>query len=511
MPRKKKHPIGITDTTLRDGHQSLMATRLRMEHILPVLEDMDKIGFHSIEVWGGATFDSCMRFLDEDAWERLRVIKKHVKNTPLQMLLRGQNVVGYRNYADDVVDAFVAKAAEYGMDIFRIFDALNDTRNMSRSFEAVKRAGKHAQGTISYTTSPVHTIEKFVALAKELAGMGADSICIKDMAGQIFPKHAAELTAAIKKVLPLPVQLHSHSCSGMAPAAYYAAAEAGVDVVDTSFSALGWGTSLPPTESIIGAFHETEFDTGIDIAGLEHLTNYFDDMIDNYKDIIQAKSLRIDPRILMHQVPGGMFSNLLSQLKEMGESDKLAEVLKEVPRVRKDLGYPPLVTPTSQIVGTQAVMNVIMGGRYKNIIKEVVNYVKGMYGRAPGDINPEVAALVLKGEKPIDCRPADMLEPEIEMNREEAVAKGARNEDDVIAYVLFPQVAAEFFKKREEKEQIAERERVAAIAAAYYMRQIQRRAAMGPAGSANGGNHTPHPAYSPWTVFGRFEALGFVN
>ena len=506
MAKKKKHPIGITDTTLRDGHQSLMATRLRMEHIQPVLEKMDQAGFHSLEVWGGATFDACMRFLDEDPWERLRTIKKYVKNTKLQMLLRGQNVVGYRNYADDVVDAFVEKAAEYGMDIFRIFDALNDTRNMQRSFVAVKKSGMHAQGTISYTTSPVHTIPKFVALAKELADMGADSICIKDMAGQIFPQHAFDLTAAIKKELDIPVQLHSHSFSGMALGAYFYAAQAGVDVVDTSFSALGWGTSLPPTESVIGMFMDTPYDTGIDIASLEPLTDYFDEMIDHYADIIQAKSLRIDPRILMHQVPGGMFSNLLSQLKELGAIDKLAEVLKEVPRVREDLGFPPLVTPTSQIVGTQATMNIIMGERYKNIVKEVVNYLKGMYGRPPGKVNPTVAKKALKGEKPITCRPADMLEPELDKIREEATAKGARNEDDIIAFALFPVVAGEFFDRRKEKEMDTDKARVAAMAAAYYHGLRQKQAAA--AKSAVSGSALLHPGYSPWSVAGRLEGLG---
>jgi pyruvate carboxylase subunit B len=508
MIQQTRHPIGITDVTLRDGHQSLMATRLRMEHMLPVLEKMDKVGFHSLEVWGGATFDSCMRFLDEDPWERLRIIRKHCPNTKLQMLLRGQNVVGYRNYADDVVDAFVEKGSEYGMDIWRIFDALNDTRNMRRSFMAVKKAGKHAQGTISYTTSPVHTIEKFTALARELADLGSDSICIKDMAGQIFPRDVFDLVKAIKDALPdMPVQIHSHSFSGMAPVAYYAAAEAGADVVDCSFSALGWGTSLPPTESIIGAFKGTPFDTGIDIAGLQELTDYFDDMVIEYKDIIQAKSLRIDPRILMHQIPGGMFSNMLSQLKEMGASDKLDEVLKEVPRVREDLGYPPLVTPTSQIVGTQATMNIIMGGRYKNIIKEVVNYLKGMYGRPPGEVNPEVLELALKGEKPIDCRPADMIEPELEKNRTEAESKGARpgDMDDLIAYTLFPQVAPDFFKKREQHSKEAEHAQVVAAAVGAYQNALNKSAARR---TANGA--AAAAAASPWATAGRMQNMGMA-
>ncbi len=406
--------VAITETVLRDGHQSLIATRMRTADMIPILEKLDQVGYFSLEMWGGATFDVALRFLNEDPWERLREIRKHIKHTKLQMLLRGQNLVGYRHYPDDIVQKFVEKAKENGIDIFRIFDAVNDVRNMTTAIKAAKKVGAIVEGTISYTISPVHTIEKYIKFALEMKELGVDIICIKDMAGFISPAAAYDLTNALKKEVKLPVHLHSHSSSGMAPIAYLTACEAGADILDTTISPFGWGTSQPPTETIVGAFKQTPYDTSLSLELLAEICEYFLKVKEKYKDILHPISERVDPKILLHQIPGGMLSNLISQLKAQKAMDKYEEVLKETARVRKDLGYPPLVTPTSQIVGTQAVFNVVTGERYKVIPKEVKNYIKGLYGTPPGPINEEVKKKAIGNEEPIKGRPADGLAPEFE-------------------------------------------------------------------------------------------------
>ncbi|MEM4704422.1 MAG: pyruvate carboxylase subunit B, partial [Candidatus Bathyarchaeia archaeon] len=377
-----KKPVRITDTTFRDAHQSLMATRMSTETMLKIAEKMDKVGFFSLEAWGGATFDVALRFLNEDPWERVRQLKKVVRRTPLQMLLRGQNVVGYRNYPDDVLVRFIEKAAENGIDVFRVFDALNDIRNMEVAIKTVKKTGKHAQGAISYTVSPVHTVKHYVQFAQELSALDCDSICIKDMAGILAPKPAYELVTALKEEVGLPVHLHSHCTSGMVMMTYYSACEAGVDILDTAFSPLAWGTSQPPVESVVAALKDTPFDTGLDSELLNEIAEYFRELREKYYDpirLIDPKAERVDASIIVHQIPGGMFSNLLSQLREQKAEHRLKEVLEEVPKVRRELGYPPLVTPTSQLVGIQAVMNVLSGKRYERVPKEVKEYVKGLY------------------------------------------------------------------------------------------------------------------------------------
>jgi len=441
--------VRITDTTFRDAHQSLAATRMRTEHMLPIAEKMDSVGFFSMEVWGGATFDVCIRYLREDPWERVRQLKKKLRKTPLQMLLRGQNLVGYRNYADDVVIKFVETAAYVGIDIFRIFDALNDTRNMETAVKAVKKVGKHAQGTICYTISPVHTVQSYVRVAKELKRLGCDSICLKDMSGILAPADTHKIVGALKKQIHLPVDVHSHCTSGMAPLTYLSACESGANILDTAFSAFAGGTSQPPVESIVGALKGTRFDTGLNLEQLVHISDYLRDLRERF-----AGELKIDPRseavdasVLIHQIPGGMISNLISQLKEQNAMDRFNDVLKETPRVRKDLGYPPLVTPTSQIVGTQAVMNVLSGERYKTALREVKNYVKGLYGRHPGRIDPTVRRKILGDEKIIECRPADLIPPELEKIRQEAGTL-VKSDEDLLTYALFPQMALEFLKKR---------------------------------------------------------------
>jgi len=439
--------VKITDTTLRDAHQSLIATRMRTRDMLPIAEKLDKVGFFSLEVWGGATFDSCIRYLNEDPWERLRSLKEIIKDTPLQMLLRGQNLVGYRHYADDVVVKFVEKAAENGIGVFRIFDAVNDIRNMEVSIRTAKKCGVHVQGTISYTTSPVHTTESFVEFAHELASLECDSLCIKDMAGLITPKDAYTLIRSLKKEVGLPVDLHSHSTSGMALMSYMAACKAGVDILDTAFSPFAGGTSQPPTETVVAGLKETKWDTGLDLAKLIDIKAYFEEIKEKYRGILDPISEKTDTRVLVYQVPGGMLSNLVSQLKEQNAIDRFDEVLEEMPRVREDLGYPPLVTPTSQIVGTQAVLNVLMGERYKVIPKEVKEYVRGMYGRSPAQINKEIMVKVLGDEQPITCRPADLLEPELARLEEEARELGlVKKEEDVLTYALYPQVAPKFLR-----------------------------------------------------------------
>ncbi len=442
--------VRITDTTFRDAHQSLMATRMRTKDMLPIAEKMDEIGFNSVEVWGGATFDVCIRFLNEDPWERLRALKGKFVRTPLQMLLRGQNIVGYRNYADDVLEKFVERATKNGIDIFRIFDALNDERNVEKAIRLVKKSGAHAQGTISYTTSPVHTLENYVKYAKKLADFGCDSICIKDMSGIITPDDAHKMVKSLKKEVGLPVDLHSHSSTGMAPIAYFKACDAGVDVLDCAFSPLSGGTSQPSTESIVAALRGTPHDTKLDLKKLVEIAGYFRKLRADYIDpagLIDPLSEKIDTDVLVHQVPGGMFSNLVSQLKGQNALDKLPKVLEEVPRVREDLGYPPLVTPTSQIVGVQAVANVLSGERYKMIIKETKDYVRGLYGRAPGKIDAKLVEKILGGEKPITGRAADMLEPEL-VKIPDGVKPLIKNDEDLLTYVLFPRVAPEFFRNR---------------------------------------------------------------
>ena len=464
-------PVKITDTTFRDAHQSLMATRMRTESMLPIAEKIDEVGFFSLEMWGGATFDVCIRFLGEDPWERIRQLKKRIKKTPLQMLLRGQNIVGYHNYPDDVVIKFVEKAAENGIDIFRVFDALNDVRNMETAIKTVKRVGAFAEGTICYTISPVHTIEHYLEIAKQLAELECDSICIKDMAGILAPQPAYELVSAIKKEVGLPVHLHCHSTSGMAMMTYLKACEAGVDIIDTAFSPLAWGTSQPPVESIVAALKGTPYDPGLDMGLLVEIAEYFRELREKYFDplhLINPKAERVDPSILIHQIPGGMFSNLISQLKEQNALHRLKEVLEEVPRVRKELGYPPLVTPTSQLVGSQAVFNVLSGKRYSIVPKEVKDYVKGFYGRPPAPIDEKVKKLIIGDEKPITCRPADMLEPFLDKIPED-VKQYFQQEEDALTYALFPTAAIEFFKKRarkaEEKKLESRRKKLVEIAA----------------------------------------------
>jgi len=445
--------VRLTDTILRDAHQSLIATRMRTRDMLPIAEDLDNVGYFSLEVWGGATFDSCIRFLNENPWERLRALKKHIKDTPLQMLLRGQNLVGYRHYADDVVVKFVERAAKNGVDVFRVFDALNDVRNMELSIKTAKRMDAHVQGSICFTISPVHTIESYLKLAEDLVALECDSICIKDMAGLISPHQAYELVRALKKDVNVPIDLHAHCTSGMAPMSYYAACEAGVDILDTAISPLAWGTSQPPTESIVAALKETPYDTGLDLEQLAKISNYFKDIREKYRALINPISERVDVNVLRYQIPGGMLSNLVSQLKEQDALDRFEEVLKETPVVRKELGYPPLVTPTSQIVGTQAVLNVLMGERYKVVPKEVKNYVMGYYGKTPAPVDPEIGKLVIGDDVPITCRPADLLEPEYEKAKKEAEELGiVSEEEDILIYALYPQVAVDFLKGKLREE-----------------------------------------------------------
>lgn len=442
--------VKITETILRDAHQSQAATRMRLDEMLPVASKLDKVGYYSIECWGGATFDSCLRFLNEDPWERLRQLKKAMPNTKLQMLLRGQNILGYKHYADDVVDEFVKMSIKNGIDIIRIFDALNDTRNMKQAMDSCKKYGGICEATISYTTSPVHTNEYFIKLAQELEKMGADVICIKDMAGILLPYTAYELVKGIKKVVKVPIHLHTHQTSGTGNLTYLKAIEAGVDIIDCALSAMGNGTSQPATEPMIAVLQGTQYDTGLDLKTLNELSSYFDKVADRLKKDgwLTEKSLKTDVRALIYQVPGGMLSNLVGQLKKLGAMDRYDEVLAEVPNVRKDLGYPPLVTPTSQIVGTQAVFNVISGERYKMVSAETKDVLRGKYGRLPASPDPEVVKKVLGDEKPITCRPADLIKPELAKYRDE-IKEYIEQEEDVLSYALFPQVAVNYFKYRQ--------------------------------------------------------------
>ncbi len=448
MPKVK-----LTDTTLRDAHQSLIATRMRTRDMLPIAEKMDEAGFFSLEVWGGATFDSSIRFLNEDPWDRLRALKKTIKKTPLQMLLRGQNLVGYRHYSDDIVIKFVEHAAESGIDIFRIFDAVNDIRNMEVSIKTAKRMQAHVQGTVCYTISPVHPIPLYVKMAKELEAMGCDSLCIKDMAGLISPKNAYNLVKALKKEVSIPVDLHSHCTSGMAPMSYLFACEAGVDILDTAFSPFAWGTSQPPTETMVAGLNGTQYDTGLDLFLLTEIKKYFEEIKEKYRGILDPISEKIDTNVLKYQIPGGMLSNLVSQLKEQNALDKYEAVLAEMPRVREELGYPPLVTPTSQIVGTQAVLNVLMGERYKVVPKEVKDYVKGLYGKTPAPISREIISKILGDEQPINCRPADLLPPELDKVTKEAYSLGiVKKPEDILTYALYPAIAPKFLRGEAKEE-----------------------------------------------------------
>ena len=456
MCAAKSDTLYITDTTLRDAHQSLIATRLRTEDMLPLARAIDNVGFFSVEAWGGATFDSCIRFLNDDPWERLRALKAELKRTPIQMLLRGQNLVGYRHYPDDVVEKFVDASARNGVDIFRVFDALNDTRNMTKAMEEVRNVGAHLQGAISYTTSPVHSVATFIDMAEELYSLGCDSICIKDMAGLIMPHDARDLISGIKKRVDVKVCLHSHCTSGVAPLSYQAAIDAGVDILDTAMSPFALGTSQPPTESVVASVIGTPRDTGIDLVALRAVRNVCRDMREKYNPLFSAIADRVDSDVLIYQLPGGMISNLVSQLKEQNALDRLEEVFREIPRVRKDLGYPPLVTPTSQIVGTQAVLNVLVGGeRYRNVTTEVKDYVLGLYGRPPAPISPEVRKLIIGDEEPVTVRPADLLEPIYEQMRKEAVEQGlVTKEEDVLTYILYPSIAPSFLKGERQAEEI---------------------------------------------------------
>ena len=438
----KKSRVGITETVLRDAHQSIMATRMRTSDMMPICEAMDEVGYHSLEMWGGATFDAEMRFLGEDPWERLRKIRKCVKKTKLQMLLRGQNLVGYRHYADDVVREFVKRAVGNGIDIVRIFDALNDLRNMEIAADQVKREGAHLQLAIAYTISPAHTLDLFVKQARDMADMGADSICIKDMAGLLTPVACRSLVEAIKSKIDLPIQLHSHYTSGLAAMAYLEGLEAGADVCDCAISPFAMGTSQPATETIIAALAGGPLDTGLSLKDLLPVAEYFTKVKEEYASIIMGVS-GVDINILLYQVPGGMYSNLQSQLKEGNSLHKLKEVLEEVPRVREEMGYPPLVTPTSQIVGTQAAMNILAGERWKIVPKEVKQYFLGYYGRTPAPVNKEIQAKVIEGETPITCRPGEKIPPELETLRKEIDAWVLQPED-VLSYAMFPQVAKDF-------------------------------------------------------------------
>ena len=445
--------VKITETVLRDAHQSLIATRMTTAEMLPILEKLDQVGYHSIECWGGATFDACLRFLNEDPWERLRTLKKHMPHTKLQMLFRGQNMLGYRHYADDVVQYFVQKSVANGIDVIRIFDALNDIRNLKTAIDAAKKEGAHTQVAISYTLGDVFTEEYYVKYAKQIEEAGADSICIKDMAALLTPYATERLVKALKANVKLPIQLHTHYTSGLASMCLLKGIEAGADVIDTAMSPLALGTSHAPTESMVAALQGTPYDTGLDLMLLTEIRSYFMELRQKYLDsgLLDPKMLAVDANALIYQVPGGMLSNLLSQLKQAGKEDKLNEVLQEVPRVRKDAGYPPLVTPTSQIVGTQAVFNVIMGERYKTVTKEFKGIVWGEYGRTPVPIDPAFRKKIIGDEKPIDCRPADLLEPEMDKLRKEC-AEWLTQDEDVLSYAQFGQVAVKFFERRRNQQ-----------------------------------------------------------
>ena len=447
-------PVLITDVALRDGHQSLLATRMRTEDMLPIAQKLDAVGYWSLEVWGGATFDTCLRFLKEDPWERLRAMRAAMPNTKLQMLLRGQNLVGYRHYADDVVERFIERSATNGIDVFRIFDALNDVRNLDRAVSEVKACGKHAEATLCYTVSPVHNIDRFVDLAKKLEDLGTDTICIKDMAGLLAPLDAYHLVRRLKAAVKVPLHLHSHYTSGMASMTSLMAILGGLDMLDTSISPLAGGTSHPATETVIASLQNTPYDTGLELASFQPITEHFRTVRRKYRQF-ESDFTGVDAEILMSQIPGGMLSNLAAQLTEQNALDRMKEVLDEVPRVRKEMGYPPLVTPTSQIVGTQATLNVLTGERYKVITTETKNYFLGLYGRAPGQLDLDVMARATGDETPIKTRPADRLDPELEAVKSE-LPDSAKSIEDQLSFVLFPSIARDFFEAREKGDLIPE-------------------------------------------------------
>ena len=456
--------VHVSELVLRDGHQSLIATRLRTDDMLPICSKLDEIGFWSLEAWGGATFDTCVRYLKEDPWERLTKLRKALPNSRIQMLLRGQNLLGYRHYSDDVVRAFVKQAADTGVDVFRVFDAMNDTRNLRVSIEAVKKHGKHAEGTISYTTSPVHDIDYFVAMAKELEVMGSDTIAIKDMAGLLTPQSTTDLVKAIRAAVKLPIHLHSHATSGLASMCLLKGVEAGATIIDTCNSSFSEGASHPTTESMVAALEGTGFDTGLNLAALQEVTAYFREVRRKYWQF-ESEFTGVDTRVLVNQVPGGMISNLSNQLKEQGALNRMDEVLAEIPRVREDLGYPPLVTPTSQIVGTQAVLNVMTGTRYKSVTNEVKNYLLGHYGKAPGKVNADIKSLAVGADaEVINCRPADLIDDEMDKLRQESES-WAKSEEDVLTYAMFPDLAKTFLQERNagslKPEQLLTKEAVA--------------------------------------------------
>lgn len=438
--------VQVTDTVLRDAHQSLLATRMRTEDMIPICNKLDAIGFWSLEVWGGATFDACIRFLKEDPWERLRQLKQNLPNTRLQMLLRGQNLLGYRHYSDDVVEAFVKQSAENGIDVFRIFDALNDLRNFRVSIEAVKKNNKHAQAAISYTTSPVHNVDSFVKMAKDLEQMGADSIAIKDMAGLLTPGATEQLVCALVAAVKLPIHIHSHATSGLASMCQLKAIESGCYHIDTAISTMSGGTSHPPTESMVAALKNTPFDTGLDLEALQEIGFYFQNVRKKYHQF-ESEYTGVDTRVQINQVPGGMISNLSNQLREQGALSKMNQVLAEIPQVRKDLGFPPLVTPTSQIVGTQAVFNVLTDKRYKTITNEVKLYLQGRYGKPPGDVDTKLQRQAIGNADIIECRPADLLDPEMDRLRKE-IGELAKTDEDVLIYAMFPEIGREFLQQR---------------------------------------------------------------
>ena len=447
--------VKITETILRDAHQSLIATRMTMDDMLPIVEKLDNVGYHSLEAWGGATFDSCLRFLNEDPWDRLRRFKSAAKKTPLQMLFRGQNILGYRHYADDVVEYFVQKSIANGIDIVRIFDALNDPRNLETAIKATIKEKGHVQAAICYTISPVHNIESFAKLAKQLEDMGANSICIKDMAGLLTPYVTYDLVKAIKETVKLPIQLHTHYTAGTASMSYLKGIEAGADAVDCALSPFAMGTSQPPTESLVASLQGTPYDTGLDLNKLNEVSEYFQPIREKHIDsgLLNPKSLAVDVNTLLYQVPGGMLSNLISQLKQAGKEDKFYDVLKEVPVVREEAGFPPLVTPTSQIVGTQATLNVIMGERYKQVSKEFRAMVRGEYGKTPVEITPEFRKQIIGDEEPITCRPADNIPNELDTLRA-AIKDYSEQDEDVLSYALFDQVAIKFFEYRKAQKEL---------------------------------------------------------
>ncbi len=468
--KAKKNPLKITDTILRDAHQSQAATRMRIEDMLPACPTLDKAGYWSLEMWGGATFDSCMRFLDEDPWERLRTLRKALPNTRLQMLLRGQNILGYRNYSDDVLDKFVKKSIENGIDVVRIFDALNDTRNLEQAMKSVKEYGGHAEPAMSYTISPIHSEQYFVDLAMRLEDMGADTICIKDMANLLLPMAAASLVEKLKERIKVPIHLHTHNTTGTGDMVYLMASLAGVDIVDCALSPLGNGTAQPATEPLVATLKGTDRDTGLSLETLSDAAAHFRTIADRFTEegLIDTRVLRVDTNTLTYQVPGGMLSNLIKQLKDAKAEDKYYTVLEEIPRVRKDFGYPPLVTPTSQIVGTQALMNVLAGERYKMVPKESKALMRGEYGQLPAPTDPEAQKKVIGDAELITVRPADLLEPEFDKLKAE-IGDLAKSDEDVLSYALFPQVARDFLERRlakERGEDLSEEELFAVISAA---------------------------------------------